>query len=129
MALDSFNISIQKIKVLPDFVVEFHKLKYPNVKNIVYALDVCLTGKKQNVSSNTVIYDVPVPYTSSNTSTDLINYDNLTEEIVVFWAENGLVLLKGEDAIVSLQNDIEKEINKKLLLPPETSLPWQANDN
>lgn len=129
MALDSFNISIQKIKVLPKFVTELHHRKYANTENIVYALDVCLTGKKQNVSSDMIIFDVPVPYTSSNNASDLINYNDLKEDVVRSWAENGLILSKGEDAITNIQNELEKEIDKKLLLPPETSLPWQSNNN
>lgn len=129
MALDSFNISIQKIKVLPKFVTELHYQKYANTENIVYALDVCLTGKKQNISSDMVIFDVPVPYTSSNNASDLIDYNDLKEDVVRSWAENGLILKKGESAITNIQNELEKEIDKKLLLPPETSLPWQSNNN
>ena len=126
MALDSFNISIQKIKVLPNFVVELHHHKYANTENIVYALDVCLTGKKENVSSDMIIFDVPVPYTSSNASTEIINYNDLTEEIVSSWAEKGLILLKGETAIDDVQSELEQKIDAKLLLPPTVSLPWNS---
>ena len=76
-----------------------------------------------------IIFDVPVPYTFSNNASDLINYNDLKEDVVRSWAENGLILSKGEDAITNIQNELEKEIDKKLLLPPETSLPWQNNNN
>ena len=126
MALDSFNISITKLNVLPNFVIQLHSNTYANSSNIVYSLNANFSGTKNGLGESILISDIPVPYALSNNTTDLVDYNNLTKEIVSSWAEKGLILLKGETAIGDVQSELEQKIDAKLLLPPTVSLPWNS---
>lgn len=126
MALDSFNVSIKKLRVLPGFVVQLHTQKYANTENIVYSLDAEFQGTKQNTNSSILVSEIPVPYTQSNNITDVTSYAQLTEETVSNWAKDGLVLLKGENALSDIQVQLEKRIDEILLLPPSVDLPWSS---
>jgi len=126
MALDSFNLEIEKLYVLPELAITLQPELYPNTTNIVYRVDGFIVGEKQGISHKILVNHLLVPYESSNNANDIIAFSHLTENVVSSWANTGLYLKYGTEGVEDLKIQLEKEIDIKSLSAQELNVPWRT---
>jgi hypothetical protein len=124
MALDKFTITVDNLHILLNDFVANNTSRYGSSNNVVYAVDITATALKQQISIEEKIQHVHVPYNNADGS--YINYDDLTEDVVITWVNNGLNLMRGANAVTTLQNTLESKIDK-IIADSTPNLPWKKN--
>lgn len=121
MALDKFTITVDNIHTLPDDFVLMNTNRYGSSNNVVYAADITATALKQNVIVEEKIVHVHIVHDENES---FIDYNDLTEDIVINWITKGLDLMRGANSVTTLQNTMEESIDK-IILNSTPSLPWK----
>lgn len=122
MALDTFNIKINKLHVLPESLTSQNSFLYGSANNVVYGAEITATGVKQKVEVTKDIDNVHFVYTSK--AEDFVHYSNLTEEMVLNWVNDALIMQRGNTAIIDIQQELEDKANT-IIQAQGPALPWQ----
>jgi hypothetical protein len=93
---------------------------YDNKDNVVYQVYYALEGL--NKDNNDIAHSTGDVIFGVIENPEFIDYENLTEDIVLQWVLNEL----GEEKINYHKKDIENKLNIKRI---EVSLPWVKQEN